>query len=188
MNLTNYDEMAAFIEEGGHADDEILEAARQHTHLWSTCESCEEFYETEDEYFMWVLFEASKANLSKDTLKYIWEKFGETFLQEDSNMFSYLHACRNEIALFSKAPIELFEYACNHEIEMQFSNADSDIYERSDYVDLLTKVSKHPLCTQGLLNAAANGIHLSGKFDCVGDFDNCENCHELLIEAVNSKH
>lgn len=188
MNLTNYEEMLAFIEDGSHSDGEILEAAQQHSHLWSDCESCKEFYETEDEYFMWALFSYSKAEMSEDVLKYIWEKFGETFLQEDSNMFSYLHACRNEIALYAKAPIELFEYACKHEIEMQFSFADYDIYEQSDFVDLLTKVAKHPLYTESLLKGAANGIHLSAKFDCVGDLDKCENCQELINEAIKAKN
>lgn len=188
MRLTNYDELVAFIEEGDHSDDEILEAAQQHTHLWRTCEGCKEFYETEDEYFMWVLFEDLKVEMSEITLKYIWENFGETFLQEDSNIFSYLHGCRNEMALTKQASNEMFEYACNVELELEYRFADPDIYEQSDYVDTLRKVAAHPLCTDKLLSSAARGIHLSEKFDCVGDFEECENCQELLSEAIDPKN
>lgn len=184
------EELGDLVSSGEMTSQQIDEFLEKHAHyVWECGGICREIIDLFDEYPLQLLLEHNVKKMTNEQCELVHEQIGTHISPEDQGTRANVAGAKLKLSvgrgLFSFVAEDLEQWLDEEHLDKTFS--DEEILESvRDYILELTSFDS---CNEDTLESFISSYHNPGNWrdggpNCDGDFEACDDCQEMLSEAL----
>jgi len=188
---SNSEELGDLVASSEMSSQQIDEFIDKHSHyVWECQGICGEIIDLFDEYPLQLLLEHNVKKMTNEQCELVHEQIGTHISPEDQGTRANVAGAKLKLSvgrgLFSFVAEDLEQWLDEEHLDKTFS--DEEILESvRDYILELTSFDS---CNEDTLESFISAYHNPGNWrdggpNCDGDFEACDDCQEMLSEAVS---
>ncbi len=185
------EELGDLVSSGEMTTQQINEFIEKHAHYVSECDDiCGEIIDLFDEYPLQLLLEHNVKIMTNEQCALVHEQLEDHIVPQDQGTRANVASAKLRLSvgrgLFSFVAEDLEQWLDEEYIDKTFS--DEEILQSvRDYIIELTSFD---ICDEDTLESFISAYHNPGNWrdggpNCDGDFEACDDCQEMLSEAVS---